>query len=277
MQKHRFKPAKLVSISKVNHDSRVFTFQLDRPDQPLGLPTGQHVYARLRRKVSPADAENVADGQQVEGDLVQRAYTPISDDNQTGTLELLIKVYHRTTDFPNGGRMTLGFEELEIGDTVEFKGPLGSFEWLGQSTASYRGKVRRAANIGMICGGSGITPIFQVLRAVILDKSDTETKLWLINANKTEADILLRAEIERLCSMVGAARVRQHLVLSKATEGWPHGKGRITVDTLKQHLPPANTDDTIVLVCGPDPMIKNIVEPGLEQLGFDLENDVVIF
>ena len=38
------------------------------------------------------------------------------------------QVYHRTPEFPEGGKMTLGFEELIVGDKVEFKGPLGSFQ-----------------------------------------------------------------------------------------------------------------------------------------------------
>jgi len=89
---------------------------------------------------------------------------------------LLIKVYFRTPDFPDGGKMTLGFEELLVGDRVEFKGPLGSFEWLGKldptlslarvetehafpyvgnGTAKWRGVERKPKQIGMICGGSG--------------------------------------------------------------------------------------------------------------------------
>lgn len=51
--------------------------------------------------------------------------------------------------------MTLGFEELSVGDCIGFKGPLGSFEWLGSGIAKYRGVERKAKNIGMICAGSG--------------------------------------------------------------------------------------------------------------------------
>lgn len=70
-------------------------------------------------------------------------------------LGFALQVYHRTADFPEGGRMTLGFEELEVGDKVEFKGPLGSFKWLGKGMANWRGVDRRVKKIGMICGGSG--------------------------------------------------------------------------------------------------------------------------
>ena len=51
--------------------------------------------------------------------------------------------------------MTTGFHQLEIGDEVELKGPLGSFVWQGNGTAMYRGVPRKYKQIGMICGGSG--------------------------------------------------------------------------------------------------------------------------
>jgi hypothetical protein len=41
----------------------------------------------------------------------------------------------------------------------------------------------------MLCGGSGITPILQVLKGVIEDPEDTETEMWCIDANKSIEDI----------------------------------------------------------------------------------------
>lgn len=306
LHKTKWKSAQLESIELVNHDSRIYRFSLDHLDQPLGLPTGQHVYARLRRK---GDAR----GGLVEGDLVQRAYTPVSSHSAKGHLDLLVKVYHRTASFPNGGKMSLGFEELQVGDKVEFKGPLGSFEWLGKGLAKWRGVERRAKNIGMICGGSGqffvvpsiltllnpyvsftpvrdeqyshcrsrlelsgITPIIQVLRGIIHDVNDNETKLWLINSNRTEADILMRKELEELEACVGSVRFQQHFCLSDAPEDWAHSRGRINLEMMRKHLPPVG-EDSLILVCGPGPMIDGVVKPSLVEMGWDIESTLVEF
>ena len=78
----RWKPTSLVKVQDVSRDSKIFRFALDRPDQSLGLPTGQHVYVRLRRKAGP----NV-----VAGEVVQRAYTPLSRPECTGFIDLLVK------------------------------------------------------------------------------------------------------------------------------------------------------------------------------------------
>jgi nitrate reductase (NAD(P)H) len=214
---------------------------------------------------------------------------------------LLIKVYFPTTSFPAGGKMTLGFEELSVGDKIEFKGPLGSFEWLGESQlldlvslrwvvahqirsrtrlgggkARWRGVERKPKQIGLICGGSGITPILQVLRGVIHDSTDSTTKLFLLNANKTESDILLRTELDALAALVGEHRYRQHLVLSQASPEWAFSRGRINRQMLQDHLPQPGDKDDLVLICGPDPMIQMAKEE-LTELGWDVPNQLVVF
>lgn len=191
--------------------------------------------------------------------------------------------------------MTLGFEELLVGEYVEFKGPLGSFKWLGQGVAEWKGVKRAVKKVGLICGGSGeslpvgkgyrsaltsrrtgITPIIQVIRGIVHDSEDTATEVYVINANREERDILLRYELAELAELAGPSRFKQHLVLSKSSEGWAGSKGRITKAMLAEHLPPP-AEDTLICVCGPDPLISEVVKPGLAELGWDVASSLVIF
>ena len=55
--------------------------------------------------------------------------------------------------------------------------------------------VHKVKKIGMVAGGTGITPMLQIIRAIQRDPTDT-TEVWLIFANQTEEDILLRKELE---------------------------------------------------------------------------------
>jgi nitrate reductase (NAD(P)H) len=82
----KWKEVVLVDVNAVSSDSKVYRFALQRPDQALGLPIGQHVYVRLRRKTDSQGKNDV-----VEGELVQRAYTPISKQDQRGSVNLLVK------------------------------------------------------------------------------------------------------------------------------------------------------------------------------------------
>jgi nitrate reductase (NAD(P)H) len=103
LSKTKWKKATLESIQVVSHDSRVYRFALQAPDQHLGLPTGQHVFCRLRRKV-PQDQHGKTEV--VEGELVQRAYTPVSPADAKGYIDLLIKLYLPNDKYSMGGKMT---------------------------------------------------------------------------------------------------------------------------------------------------------------------------
>lgn len=52
---------------------------------------------------------------------------------------------------------------------------------------------------GMIAGGTGITPCYQVAAAILKDPSDT-TRISLIFGNVSEDDILLRQELDDLAA-----------------------------------------------------------------------------
>ncbi|KAL4079389.1 hypothetical protein J3A83DRAFT_4409606 [Scleroderma citrinum] len=262
LDRTKWKDVKLTRIVQINHDTYQYRFDLPREDQPLGLPVGQHVFVRLRRKDT--------------GELVQRAYTPVSQQGAIGFIELLVKLYLPSKDFPIGGKMTTGFHQLALGDIVQLKGPLGSFIWNGQGLANWKGSDRKFKEVGMICGGSGITPILQVLRSIFLDALDTETKVWVISANKTEQDILCRDELDALYAQHGPHRLKLHYVLSNASAGWTGSTGRINNNMLKAEMP-CPSEQGIILVCGPEPMINFTVKPGLQAAGWDVEKYLVVF
>ncbi|KAF6758031.1 hypothetical protein DFP72DRAFT_962389 [Ephemerocybe angulata] len=128
--------------------------------------------------------------------------------------------------------MTLGFSELQIGDEVELKGPIGHFTWLGE--------------VGLVCAGSGITPILQVLRGVFEDEDDTSTKVWVIDVNRFAEDILCKDELDAWAKKhPSRLHLRYSLTWKPVPGGWSHSVGRMNDDMMKRYLPPPS-DEGIV-------------------------------
>ncbi len=50
----------------------------------------------------------------VDGKVVARKYTPISRIDRKETFELLVKIYHKTEQFPDGGVMSQFLDSLQI-------------------------------------------------------------------------------------------------------------------------------------------------------------------
>lgn len=171
--------------------------------------------------------------------------------------------------------MTNGFHELVVGDSVEFRGPIGSFEYLGRGITKHKEHKDTIRKFGLICGGSGITPILQVLRGVLQDVEDELTEVWILNANKTFEDILCREELHELEEQY-RRRFRLHHTLSKTPEDWQYSTGRINIDMLRTHLP-APADDALLAICGPDAMINQTVKPALAELGWDVDRRLHVF
>lgn len=111
----------------------------------------------------------------------------------------MIKVYFKDVNpkFPEGGKMSQHLETLNIGDTMDFRGPNGLITYEGNGILGARPDKKSALvrrkykNFGMIAGGTGITPMLQVIWDILKNPADP-TKIWLLFANQTEEDILLR-------------------------------------------------------------------------------------
>ncbi|PON85926.1 NADH:cytochrome b5 reductase (CBR) [Trema orientale] len=216
-----FKNFKLVKRTQLSHNVAKFTFELPTPTSILGLPIGQHISCR---------------GKDSQGEEVIKPYTPTTLDTDVGYFELVIKMYPQ-------GRMSHHFREMRVGDHLAVKGPKGRFKYVP-------GQVR---TFGMLAGGSGITPMFQVARAILENPKDN-TKVYLIYANVTYEDILLKEELDGLATNY-AEQFKVYYVLNQPPEVWDGGVGFVTKEMIENHCP-APAPGVQILRCGPPPMNK---------------------
>lgn len=246
----------LHSKESVSWDTRVFKFKLEHEDQKLGLPTGQHLMMRLRDPVTR--------------EAIIRSYTPISETTDRGFIDILIKVYFDTKERA-GGKMTKALDSLPIGHFVDFKGPIGKFEYLGRGLCSVNGAKRNVKRFVMVCGGSGITPIYQVLRAVMQDKEDPTT-CTVLDGNRLVEDILCKADLDGF-ARDNEERCKLLYTLTQAPEEWEGLKGRIALPLLREHAPVG--EDAMVLLCGPEALEKS-AHKALNEIGWK-DEDLLFF
>ncbi|XP_040030981.1 NADH-cytochrome b5 reductase 3 isoform X2 [Gasterosteus aculeatus] len=247
---------RLLDKQIVSHDTRKFRFALPSPEHILGLPIGQHIYLSAR----------------IDGKLVVRPYTPVSSDDDKGFVDLVVKIYFKDVNpkFPEGGKMSQYLESLRINDTIDFRGPSGLLVYRGKGVFDIQPdkksptETKTAKRVGMIAGGTGITPMLQLITAVMKDPQD-QTVCYLLFANQTEKDILLRPELEEI-QVNHPDRFKLWFTLDSAPEDWEYSQGFISEDMVREHLPPAD-DDTLILMCGPPPMIQFACNPNLDKIG----------
>ncbi|XP_073462152.1 NADH-cytochrome b5 reductase 2 [Aquarana catesbeiana] len=250
-------PLPLIEKQEISHDTKRFRFGLPSSEHILGLPIGQHIYLSAK----------------VNGSLVVRAYTPVSSDEVKGHVDLVVKVYYKNVNpkFPDGGKMSQYLDNLKIGDTIDFRGPNGLLVYKGKGVFAIRPdkksepRLKTTKHIGMLAGGTGITPMLQLIRHITQDPND-DTKCYLIFANQTEEDILLRAELEAAAKS-HPDQFKLWYTLDRTPQGWKYGSGFVTADMIKKHLP-SPSDNPLVLMCGPPPMIQFACQDNLTKLGY---------
>lgn len=111
-------------------------------------------------------------------------------------------------------------------------------------------------HVAMIAGGTGITPMWQVARAIFKNPED-QTKVTLVFGNIAEEDILLKKEFDELENTY-PRRFKAFYTLDNPPEGWQQGKGFISKDLLKTILPEPKEDNIKVFVCGPPGLYKAV-------------------
>lgn len=136
---------------------------------------------------------------------------------------------------------------LKPGDRLDFKGPIPKLPY----------ETNKWKHIGMVAGGTGITPMLQVVHRSLSDAQD-KTRINLLFGNVTPDDILLKPELDQLAKRY-PDRFKVSYTLDRPVPGWPGFSGFVTAEMLqKAGMPSADQDGVIMMVCGSDGMLKHV-------------------
>jgi len=233
-----FQNFKLTKKTQTSHNVAIYRFSLPRESDILGLPIGQH----MSLAATPKGAEKE----------VVRSYTPITSDEDKGYVEFMIKSYPQ-------GNISAHMATLNVGDTMKMKGPKGAMVYTPNM----------CRHIGMIAGGTGITPMLQIIAAIRRGRpskggNDT-TKVDLIFANVNPDDILLKEDLDKLAAEDKDINV--YHVLNNPPAKWEGGVGFVTAEIIKERFP-APARDIKIMICGPPPMVS-AMKKATESLGYE--------
>ncbi|KAL7284920.1 hypothetical protein ACG7TL_000008 [Trametes sanguinea] len=232
---------KLKKVEPYNHNTAKFIFELP-PDTASLLPVASCVIVK-----SAPDASNPL--LDAKGKPIIRPYTPISPSDLPGELTFLIKRY-------DSGKMSKYIHDMQPGDKLSIKGPIKKFDF----------QINQFDQVGMIAGGSGITPMYQILEHALKDPSN-KTRFTLIFANVTEKDILLKEEFDALKAKYPGTFDVVYTV-DQASPDWKGPVGFVNRELVSQHLPPPTLGEKAkIFVCGPPGQVAAVAGPkdGMKQ------------
>ena len=228
-------PYELTAVHQDTRDTKTFCFALPE-DATLDMLPGDHLYVHAT----------------INDKTVKRPYTPSSVPGTTGYFDLTVKRYEN-------GLVSQYLHDREVGDIVLMSGPNAGGHWVD-------GMAKR---VGFVAGGTGITPMISIIRWMLAKGLDVE--IFLLFANKTEADIIFRDEWDS--DVREHATFHVHHVLEQPPAGWAQGTGRITDEILRRHLPSPGPE-TAVFLCGP-PLMVDALEGTLKAIGYS-EQSIVL-
>lgn len=192
----------------------------------------------------------------INGKEVRRSYSLCSAP-ASGDHTVVVK------QIPNGVFSTYANQELKVGDQIEVGKPAGNFY--------LEPKPERKKYYTLIAAGSGITPIYSILKTILLEEK--ESKVMLFYGNKSPELTIFKAELEALAQEY-SSRFELHLFYSQVKGEDRFHSGRLEGRKLKKlfnkYALPENTDD--IFICGPEALTNNVKELLTKKFDFNLAN-----
>ena len=238
----KFHTLKVLAVKQETHDAVSVSF-----DVPVDLKSnynyvpGQYLTLKL----------------QVDGEQVNRSYSFCSSPFAGEPMTIAVKCVE------GGKASNFIASQLTIGSEVEVMEPMGNFH----STISRENEKQYV----LFGGGSGITPVFSILKSVLIQ--EPKSRVTLFYGNRDTASIIFKSKLEELQSQYGD-RLKVVHILDKEEHGWSGYTGFIVKEKALQLLKEntaLNFQNTEFFICGPTPMMK-AVEEALRVLGIAKEH-----
>lgn len=142
------------------------------------------------------------------------------------------------------GRVTEGLAKLKVGDEVGLRGPFGQ----GWPLALARDK-----DLLIVTGGLGCAPVVAAINFALNRRAHYD-KIHIVQGVKHSDDLIWREQYEQWNNISG---VEVLLAADIAGPAWPFHTGQITELLDSIDLVP---DSSLVLICGPEGMMKAAAE-----------------
>lgn len=153
--------------------------------------------------------------------------------------------------------------QVKQGDFLQVMPPLGNFT-LDPKNINSKYYV-------MIAGGSGIAPIFSIIKTLLYANSNC--KVYLFYSNKHSNNVIFKEQLDNLISIF-SDRFRIFYFLTQESESLEHFNGRINTkileDLINEHILDYK-DSTQFYICGPQGLM-DVAEQAILNIGIDKDS-----
>jgi ring-1,2-phenylacetyl-CoA epoxidase subunit PaaE len=187
---------------------------------------------------------------EIGGETISRSYSLSSSPIVDTEFKITVK------KVPGGKGSTFLCDDVKEGQILRTTKPSGHFFKPSLETTQYF----------LNAAGSGITPVFSILKTVL--NSSEENEVHLLYCNRNEDSIIFRNEIAEWQKKFDG-RLHVHHLLSQPSSSWTGAKGRFSTAWLDQILKLRKKQmRQEFYVCGPDGFMSAAVQE-MQKLGID--------
>lgn len=182
----------------------------------------------------------------IEKEVHKRAYSFSSNPYTDKDLKITIKRVHK------GLVSNFVHDHLKVGDKLEVDDPAGSF-FIEPTSKAIKQYV-------LFAGGSGVTPMFSIVKSVLTEEKDS--KVLLVYANQSIESVIFHDEIKILESEFGDKFSVEHIISSNKTTVNNYHAGLATDELLDSIFAKHQLDfgNHTYMICGPFGYMEKIKE-----------------